>query len=123
MKIAGYIIAPLGVLAFIGTLLGGHSPIGPLFWIVVGITLLILGYRKEKLPIFAKSLFPMEKCSQTPQINTKRCKLCKLEEILKPCFWLGSNRRTGSLYCCRERDKSARLGLWRSSGKTITTIA
>ena len=51
MKIAGYIIAPLGVLAFIGTLLGGHSPIGPLFWIVVGITLLILGYRKEKLPI------------------------------------------------------------------------
>ena len=51
MKIAGYIITPLGVLAFIGTLLGGHSPIGPLFWIVVGITLLILGYRKEKLPI------------------------------------------------------------------------
>ena len=48
MKIAGYIITPLGVLAFIGTLLGGHSPIGPLFWIAVGIILLVLGYRKDK---------------------------------------------------------------------------
>lgn len=48
MKIAGYIITPLGVLAFIGTLLGGHSPIGPLFWIAVGIVLLVLGYRKDK---------------------------------------------------------------------------
>ena len=48
MKIAGYIITPLGVLAFIGTLLGEHSPIGPLFWIAVGIVLLVLGYRKDK---------------------------------------------------------------------------
>ena len=48
MKIAGYIITPLGVLAFIGTLLGGHSPIGPLFWIAVGVVLLALGYRKDK---------------------------------------------------------------------------
>lgn len=48
MKIAGYIITPLGVLAFIGTLLGGHSPIGPLFWIVVGVILIVLGYRKDK---------------------------------------------------------------------------
>ncbi|MBR4563371.1 MAG: hypothetical protein IKO26_02865 [Paludibacteraceae bacterium] len=48
MKIAGYIITPLGVFAFIGTLLGGHSPIGPLFWIAVGIVLLVLGYRKDK---------------------------------------------------------------------------
>ena len=48
MKIAGYIITPLGVLAFIGTLLGGHSPIGPLFWIAVGVILIVLGYRKDK---------------------------------------------------------------------------
>ena len=47
MKIAGYIITPLGVLAFIGTLLGGHSPIGPLFWIAVGVVLIVLGYRKD----------------------------------------------------------------------------
>ena len=48
MKIAGYIITSLGVLAFIGTLLGGHSPIGPLFWIAVGVILIVLGYRKDK---------------------------------------------------------------------------
>ena len=48
MKIAGYIIILLGVLAFIGTLLGGHSPIGPLFWIAVGVILIVLGYRKDK---------------------------------------------------------------------------
>ena len=69
MKIAGYIITPLGVLAFIGTLLGGHSPIGPLFWIAVGIVLLVFGYRKKaKDTGETQSAEPIDK-SAFPHVN------------------------------------------------------
>ena len=48
MKTAGYIIICLGVLAFVGTLIGGHNPIGPLFWIVLGVFLLLRARRKQE---------------------------------------------------------------------------
>lgn len=47
MKIAGYIITVLGVLALIGTIVGGHNPIGPIFWIALGIFLIIRANKKQ----------------------------------------------------------------------------
>lgn len=47
MKIAGYIITVLGVLALIGTIVGGHSPIGPIIWIALGVFLIIRANNKQ----------------------------------------------------------------------------
>ena len=76
MKIAGYIITPLGVLAFIGTLLGGHSPIGPLFWIVVGVILIVWGDWKGKHPILKGN-----KKKKDDKTNAEPAQL--LQEIIK----------------------------------------
>lgn len=76
MKIAGYIITPLGVLAFIGTLLGGHSPIGPLFWIAVGVILIVWGYWKGKHPILKGN-----KKKKDDKTNAEPAQL--LQEIIK----------------------------------------
>ena len=48
MKIAGYIIAKIGGLAFIGGLDAGHSVFGPLFWLALGIVLIYFGNEKKK---------------------------------------------------------------------------
>ena len=48
MKIAGYIIATIGCLAFIGGLAAGHSVFGPLFWLALGIVLIFFGNEKRK---------------------------------------------------------------------------
>lgn len=40
MKTCGYVFAVLGTLSLIGTIIGGHSPIGPIFWIGLGIFLI-----------------------------------------------------------------------------------
>ena len=47
MKIAGWICIVLGVLAFIGAASAGHSVFGPLFWLGLGITLVVLANRKK----------------------------------------------------------------------------
>ena len=47
MKIAGYIITVLGVLALIGTFVGGHNPIGPIIWISLGVFLIIRANKKQ----------------------------------------------------------------------------
>lgn len=48
MKIAGWIILTLGVLSFLGSLLGGSNPMGPTFWIALGIFLLYRANQKKK---------------------------------------------------------------------------
>ena len=48
MKVAGYIITTIGLLALIGSFYGGSSPIGPLFWIAIGIFLLLKARRKRE---------------------------------------------------------------------------
>ena len=48
MKIAGYIFAVIGGLAFIGGLAAGHSVFGPLFWLALGIVLIYFGKKKEE---------------------------------------------------------------------------
>lgn len=40
MKIAGWICTILGALALIGSVSAGHNPIGPTFWLALGIFLL-----------------------------------------------------------------------------------
>lgn len=48
MKIAGWIILVLGTLSFIGCIIGGSNPIGPTFWIALGIFLLYRANQKKK---------------------------------------------------------------------------
>lgn len=40
MKIAGWICMMLGVLSLIGAISAGHNPLGPTFWLALGIALL-----------------------------------------------------------------------------------
>lgn len=48
MKIAGIIVLVLGALSFLGAASAGHSVIGPLFWIAVGIAMLYFANQKKK---------------------------------------------------------------------------
>lgn len=48
MKIAGWIILVLGSLSFLGCILGGSNPMGPTFWIALGIFLLHRANQKKK---------------------------------------------------------------------------
>lgn len=48
MKTAGWIILTLGFLSFLGCLLGGSNPMGPTFWIALGIFLLYRANQKKK---------------------------------------------------------------------------
>lgn len=48
MKIAGYIILILGILSFIGRVMVGANPMGPTFWIALGIFLLYRAEQKKK---------------------------------------------------------------------------
>ena len=48
MKIAGIIVLVLGILSFLGAALAGHSVIGPLFWVAVGIALLYFANQKKE---------------------------------------------------------------------------
>lgn len=48
MKTAGWIILTLGVISFLGCLLGGSNPMGPTFWIALGIFLLYRANQKKK---------------------------------------------------------------------------
>lgn len=48
MKIAGWIILILGSLSFIGCLTGGTNPMGPTFWIALGIFLLYKANKKKE---------------------------------------------------------------------------
>lgn len=47
MKVIGWILVVLGGLALIGSIAGGHSPLGPLFWLGLGITFICLANRKK----------------------------------------------------------------------------
>lgn len=48
MKIAGWIFVIIGSLSLLGALLGGNRPVGPLFWVGLGITLLYFAKNKSK---------------------------------------------------------------------------
>lgn len=48
MKIAGWIILALGCLSLLGCLLSGTNPVGPIFWIGLGIYFLYRGNQKKK---------------------------------------------------------------------------
>lgn len=48
MKIAGWIILVLGSISLLGCITGGSSPMGPTFWIALGIFLLHRANQKEK---------------------------------------------------------------------------
>ncbi len=48
MKIAGYIITAVGVLAAIGAITAGHNFIGPMLWIALGVFLILRAYKKKK---------------------------------------------------------------------------
>lgn len=48
MKTTGWISTVLGTLLFFGCLIGGRSPIGPLFWIGLGIYLIHRAEQKKK---------------------------------------------------------------------------
>lgn len=48
MKIAGWIITVFGCISLLGSLIGGNSPIGPIFWIGLGIFLLHRAEQKRK---------------------------------------------------------------------------
>ena len=47
MKVIGWILVVFGGLALIGSIAGGHSPFGPLFWLGLGITFICLANRKK----------------------------------------------------------------------------
>lgn len=46
MKVFGWICLVVGVLAFIGAATHGHSVFGPVFWIAVGLVLLLKSKKK-----------------------------------------------------------------------------
>ena len=48
MKIAGWILLVLGSLSCIGALTAGHNISGPLFWIAIGIMLIIRSKHNKK---------------------------------------------------------------------------
>lgn len=48
MKTFGYICIILGTVSLLGVIIAGHSPIGPLFWIGLGIALVVIKNQKEK---------------------------------------------------------------------------
>ena len=47
MRIAGWIFVIIGGLSLIGSIAGGNSAFGPLFWLGLGITLVCLANRKK----------------------------------------------------------------------------
>lgn len=47
MKVIGWILVVLGGLALIGSVAGGNSAFGPLFWLGLGITFICLANRKK----------------------------------------------------------------------------
>lgn len=48
MKKAGWIVLILGCLSFLGCISAGSNPIGPTFWIALGIYLLYRAKQKEQ---------------------------------------------------------------------------
>lgn len=48
MKTAGIIVLVLGALSILGAAMAGHSVIGPLFWVAVGIALLYFANQKKE---------------------------------------------------------------------------
>ena len=47
MKAIGWIFVVFGVLSLIGSIAGGNSAFGPLFWLGLGITFICLANRKK----------------------------------------------------------------------------
>lgn len=47
MKAIGWIFVVIGVLSLIGSIAGGNSAFGPLFWLGLGITLICIANRKN----------------------------------------------------------------------------
>ena len=47
MKAFGWIIVVIGGLSLIGSIAGGNSAFGPLFWLGLGITFICIANRKE----------------------------------------------------------------------------
>lgn len=47
MKVIGWILVVFGGLALIGSIAGGNSAFGPLFWLGLGITFICLANRKK----------------------------------------------------------------------------
>lgn len=48
MKITGWIFTVLGILSFFGCVIGGSNPVGPLFWMGLGIFLIYRAGQKKK---------------------------------------------------------------------------
>lgn len=48
MKKFGYFCIGLGGLSLLGALLAGHSAFGPLFWLALGIGLVLIADQKEE---------------------------------------------------------------------------
>ncbi len=48
MKTAGWIILVIGILSLIGSIIGGTNPMGPTFWIALGIYLLYRANQRKK---------------------------------------------------------------------------
>ena len=47
MKVIGWILVIIGGLSLIGSIAGGNSAFGPLFWLGLGITFICLANRKN----------------------------------------------------------------------------
>ncbi len=47
MKVFGWILVIIGGLSLIGSIAGGNSAFGPLFWMGIGIALICLANRKK----------------------------------------------------------------------------
>ena len=48
MRITGWIFTVLGILSLLGCLLKGNNPIGPIFWLGLGIFLIYRASQKEQ---------------------------------------------------------------------------
>ena len=48
MKVFGWILVIIGGLSLIGSIAGGNSAFGPLFWLGLGIALVSIANRKNK---------------------------------------------------------------------------
>lgn len=48
MNTAGWIVTVFGALAFLGALIGGSNPMGPLFWLGLGLYLIHCANQKKK---------------------------------------------------------------------------
>lgn len=95
MRIAGYIFIAIGAIAFIGSVSAGHSPLGSLFWLALGIALVSFNKKKEKETLSENEDAKTSKESSITEVCTNQTSefaekdMTKREDLcdLKKTYW------------------------------------